>query len=196
MKKHILFLLLVVSIITVLNANEPVKIEIDKFCSNSKNELKQFKIKISSDILNLTGDAVQDNLGGYVDIPEDSYYIKTKNNLYYLKGVVENNKFTSYIYNNSKKSITTKEFYNLKNSKDLKFIQKINLEKNNQIIDSSSVTTTNTLDIYFDEKVFDKKYPQCEKEIEKSKINTYFQYLFLIVFIFIILYLLKKNFKR
>ena len=191
MKKNILFLLLVILNVTILGANDSVKIHLSEFCANSKNELKQFKINISSDKLYLTQDAVQDNLGGYVDIPEDSYYLKTENNLYYLKGVVENNEFTSYIYNKSKKSITTKEFYSLKNSKDLKFIQKINLEKNNRINSSKSITTTNTLNVYFDEDLFKREFKICEEKVEKTKNNIYFQVILLVLGIFGIFYLIS-----
>jgi len=191
MKKNILFLLLVILNVTFLGANDSVKIQLSEFCANSKNELKQFKINISSDKLYLTQDAVQDNLGGYVDIPEDSYYLKTENNLYYLKGVVENNKFTSYLYNNSKNSITTKEFYSLKNSKDLKFIQKINLEKNNRINSSKSITTTNTFNVYFNEDLFNAEYKICEEKVEKSNNNIYFQVILLVLGIFGILYLIS-----
>ena len=191
MKKNILFLLLVILNVTILGANDSVKIHLSEFCANSENELKQFKINISSDKLYLTQDAVQDNLGGYVDIPEDSYYLKTENNLYYLKGVVENNEFTSYIYNNSKKSITTKEFYSLKNSKDIKFIQKINLEKNNRINSSKSITTTNTFNVYFDEDLFKREFKICEEKVEKTKNNIYFQVILLVLGIFGIFYLIS-----
>lgn len=167
MKKHTLYLLLVISNLTILNANDSTKIEIKALCSNL--EIGEFGIKINSNNLNLTEDAMQDNLGGYVDIPATKYYLKTKNALYYLDGVVEHNyknsinQFISSINKDSKKLITPKKLYSLKNSMDLKFIQKIDLEKNNKIGSSKTTTTTNILNIYFDENIFEKEYHKCKK---------------------------------
>ena len=72
------------------------------------------------------------------------------------------NKFTFTIYNNSQKSITIEELYNLKDSKNLLFIQKINLEKNNSI--NSFKTTTNKLNIHFDQKLFTEEYLKCKEK--------------------------------
>ena len=166
MKKLILFLLLVISNLTILNAKESIKIKV--FCSDSKNSVSKFSIQISSNKLNLTEDAIQDNLGGYVDIPEDRYYLKTDNGVYRLNGVVENDyknnikKFTSYIGNNSKEFINIEELYHLKNTQNLKFIQKINLQKHKQINSSTNNTTTNTLNIYFNKILFDREYQKCK----------------------------------
>lgn len=166
MKKLILFLLLVISDLTILNAKEPIEIKV--FCSDSKNLESKFSIQISSNQLNLTDDAIQDNLGGYVDIPEDRYYLKTDNGVYRLDGVVENDyknsikTFTSYIGNNLKEFINIEELYHLKNSQNLKFIQKINLEKHKQIHSSTNNTTTNTLNIYFNEILFNIEYQKCK----------------------------------
>ncbi|MEA3553860.1 MAG: hypothetical protein U9R39_05610, partial [Campylobacterota bacterium] len=130
MKKYIL-ILLVISNITMLSANENISVEL--ICSKTKDIV----IKINSDKLNLTNDAIQDNLGGYVDIPATNYYIKTNNKLYHLNGVVDNlnqdniNQFSSIINTNSKNLINPKQLYSLKNNEDLKFIQKIDLESNN-----------------------------------------------------------------
>ena len=84
-------------------AEESINIHVNALCSDSQNIVSTFSIKINSDKLDLTEDAVQDNLGGYVDIPEDKYYLKTNNDAYYLNGVVEKdyknslNQFTSNI---------------------------------------------------------------------------------------------------
>ena len=82
------------------HANEPLKINVHAFCSDSRNILNGeffstdsrreiFTITISSKRLNLSKDAVQDNTGGYVNIPEDSYYLKSDKDVYRLKGSVE-----------------------------------------------------------------------------------------------------------
>ena len=173
MKNFILFLLILTSNITLLNAEEPIKIHVKAFCSDSKDSVSKLSIKISSNILNLSEDAIQDNLGGYVDIPEDKYYLKTSNNVYRLNGVVETdynnkvNQFTSYIDNNSKKFINIEELHSLKENNDLKFIQKINLE-NNEITSVKDNTTTNILNIYFDKDLFDKEYQRCKKQLNNS----------------------------
>ena len=77
MKKYIVFLLLVISNITTLHANEPLKINVHALCSDSPNILngeffstdsrkEEFSITISSNRLNLSEDALQDNTGGVV----------------------------------------------------------------------------------------------------------------------------------
>lgn len=166
MKKLILFLLIVIFNLTILNAKE--SIEIKAFCSDSKNSVSKFTIQISSNTLHLTEDAIQDNLGGYVDIPEDRYYLKTENGIYRLDGMVENDyknnikTFTSYIDNHSKEFISIEELYHLKNTQNLKLIQKINLEKNKQVNSSGNNTTTNILNIYFNKILFDREYQKCK----------------------------------
>ncbi len=193
MKKYILCLLLIISSVAVLNAQESVKITAQTFCCDSKNSPSKLTIIISSNKLNLTENAVQDNLGGYVDIPEDRYYLKTDTAVYHLNGVVENDyknsikKFTSYIDNNSRQFITIKEFRSLKNSKNLKFIQKINLEKDSKTDNSKNRTTTNTLNVYFDYSLFDKECQKCEEQIIKPEKNLSLV-IFLLFFILVILY--------
>ncbi len=160
MKRYILLLL--ISTIQILNANEYIQINIQVSCSNSLEKI--FTIKLKNSELKLTEDAVQDNLGGYVDIPEDRYYLKTTDKLYYLDGVTElnhdnnTNQFISNIYHNSGKFINIEELYNLKNNKDLKFFQKIILQKNNY----KNQTTTNIFKVYFDENLFNKEYERCK----------------------------------
>ena len=195
MKKHIIFLLFIFNI-TMLYANKSIKIDVKAMCSDSK--IEEFMIKISSDKLALSKDAVQDNIDGYVDISEDSYYLKNNDDIYNLDGIVENlnrnniNQFSSYIDNASETFINIKELDTLKNTKDLKFVQKINLAKNNK----TKSITTNTLDVYFDTNALNKEYQRCEEQINKSKQNLYFQYTLLIFFILLTLYLLKRNFKK
>jgi len=193
-KNNILLLLILIFNLTILNANEPIEINVKASCSDTRKE--EFSITLSSNKLHLTKDAIQNNIDGYVDVPEDSYYLKNnKNDLYKLDGVVENlnenkiNKFTSYIDNNSEIFINIEEFNNLKDSKYLKFIQKINLQKSNYI-------KVSTLDVYFDKSLFNKEYKNCEKQIKESTNNLYLKAILLISFIFVLSYLLKRNFKK
>ena len=150
MKKCIVFFLL---LITLSHANGYVKVDVNAICSDSTNIVSKFSITISSNKLNLTQDAIQDNLGGYVDIPEDRYYLKTDKGVHRLNGVVEYN-YESQI-NQFTSNMTIEEFEALKNSENVKFIQKINLQKNN------NRTTTNTLNLYFD-----KKYQKCKEQVK------------------------------
>ncbi len=162
MKKNTILLLLVMLNITILNAKEYNDTNIKIFCTDSID--KKLSIQINSHKLNLTRDAVQDNVGGYVDIPEDRYYLKTNSKVYYLDGVVKKdyeknvNQFTAIINNNSNKFITIEEFYTLKNHKNLKLIQKIILENNN----SKYKTTTNKLNIIFNKNLLSKEYKKCK----------------------------------
>ena len=189
----------------MLQANESIKINVHAICSDSRNifngELfstdsrrEKFSITIRSNRLNQSKDALQDNTGGYVNIPEDRYYLKSDKDVYRINGGVERsrkeniNKFTSDVYNKSEKVINTKELYNLKNSKNLKFIQKINLEyKNNQ---------TNILNVYFDENSFNKEYQKCEEQVHTSRNKFYLQSIFVLLFLFGVLYFLRRKFKN
>jgi|GEM_PF-569234 len=203
MKKYIILILIVTSSIRILQANESIKINVHASCSDSRNILNGeffstdsrreiFTITLSSNRLNLSKDALQDNTGGYVNIAEDKYFIKSDNEVYRLNGAVERfkeentNKFISHIYDNSKKVISTKELYNLINSKNLNFIQKINLEYKNNM--------TNTLNVYFDENSFDKEYQKCEKQVQKSKNKFYLQSTATLLFFLGILYFLRRKF--
>ena len=152
MKKYILLLILSIS---QLLANDSIPIKV--LCSDKQ---KALYITIRSDKLNLTSDAVQDNLGGYVDIPEEKFYLRTKTKVYKLQGIVENEnkdaitQFSSTINNHPSNFITLKELSGLKSNKDLKFIQKINLETTNQVV-------RNILHVHFDKKVFDREFKKC-----------------------------------
>lgn len=191
MKKFILFLLLAIVTITILEADEPIKLNIDTFCTDSN--IKEFTIEISSNQLYLTKDAIQDNLGGYVDIPENRYYLKTTAHVYSINGIVKNdyknnvNKFYAYINDTSEKYIKIEELYGLKNSKDLQFIQKINLEENS----FKNTTTTTILDVYFDENLLNNAYEKCNNVIHKQKDTSYLYPILFIFFILIIYYVLK-----
>ena len=187
MKKQTLFLLLSISMFAILNAKEAVTISVNAICSESENLTSNFSIKISSNILNLSEDAIQDNVGGYVDIPEDKYYLKTSSATYRLNGVTEYNdenninQFTSYIDDNT---IKVKELYALRNSTNLTFIQKINLEKSSK---------TNNLNVYFDTSLFEKEYKRCEEKVQHSEENSYLLISLAIFFILLILYFFKRS---
>ncbi len=152
MKTYILSLILSISQI-VANDSIPIKV----LCGD-----KGLQIIIASEKLNLTINAVQDNLGGYVDIPEEKFYLKTPTKVYYLQGIVENENpkaiatFASTFSNKTNNFITPQELYNLKSSKKLKFIQKINLETTQKL-------TTNTIYVEFEEKAFEREYNKCER---------------------------------
>jgi len=189
----------------MIQASESLKIDVHASCSDSRgifngelfssdSRREKFSITISTNSLNLSKDAIQDNTGGYVDIPEDKYFLKSNEDVYRLKGSVERstkeniNSFTSEIYNSSSKVINTEELYTLKNSRNLKFIQKINLPyKNNN---------TNILNVHFDEKSFSKEYKKCEDQVHKSKNKFYLQATFVLLFAFGLLYLLGRKFKN
>ena len=195
MKKYILFLLMFLSYITLLNAQESIKVHVNALCCESQNIVSSLNIRIDSNKLDLSEDAVQDNLGGYVDIPEDKYYLKTQTDVYYIDGVVqadyENsvNQFTSSINNKSGKLITIEELYNLKDRNDLRLIQKINLEQNH----SRDKTTTNILNISFDSTLFTTEYEKCEKQVIQPQKSNYLLIFFAVFFILLLLYLLKKR---
>lgn len=179
------------SYITLLNAIEPANIKTAIVCSDSNT--KKISLKINNNNFHLSQDAIQDNLGGYVDIPEDRYYLKTKSDLYYLDGVVEyneeerSNQFTSFIEKSSSKYITIEEFYSLQNSKDLKFIQKIALEKDDGNF------TTHIFNLYFDKKLPNLESKPCEEEVPKSKINFFAWTIFFLSLLLITLYFLKRK---
>jgi len=110
--------------------------------------------------LNLSEDAIIDNLGGYVDIPENSFYLKTSDKVYYIQGKVINLGYTHQFiseYKSDVKFITLSELYGLKEKKDLKLIQKIHLEKD-------SNTVKNIFDAYFDTKSFEIGYRRCQED--------------------------------
>ena len=191
--------------LTMLCANEPVKITVNAFCYDSRNVLsgeffstdsrkEKFTISLSSKTLDQSKDAIQDNTGGYVNIPEEKFALISSRDTYRLYGSVERskndniNQFISHVYNNSAKLLNTKELYHLKSSKNLKLIQKINLAyKSNK---------SNIIDVYFDEKLFYEEHQKCEEQIKESIKEFYLQATLLIFFLLGILYLLIRKFKR
>ena len=125
---------------------------------------KYLNLIIYTDKLNLSEDAVIDNLGGYVDIFENSFYIKTAHKVYYIHGHVKNLGDTHQFTSEDKgdpKFITVKELDSLKDKKNLKFIQKIRLEKDNKVV-------KNIIDIYFDTKNFEIEYQRCHKSLNNT----------------------------
>ena len=108
--------------------------------------------------LNLSEDAIIDNLGGYVDIPENSFYLKTFDIVYHIHGTVINPGYThQFIWKDKKdaKFIMPEELYSLKKEQNLRFIQKIHLEKDNKVI-------KNIFNVYFDAKNFELAYQRCQ----------------------------------
>lgn len=203
MKKYILLLIFITYNTMVLNAKETAMVNVEAFCSDTSNlftnifyttdaQREMFTIKINSNKLNLSQDAIEDTPSGYVSIAEDRYYFKTNNDIYNLKGTVERskkdkiNQFTSHIYNKPNKLINAKELYSLNNRKNLKLIQKITLKQGSK--------RTNIIDISFDENLFHQEDQRCKEQINQSKNTMYLQSSFILLFIFGILYILKRKF--
>jgi len=208
MKKYILLILFTLSYI---DANDSIKVDIKASCSDTRNIVeflsfkdssarKELTIKIPSDKLYLSKDAVLDNVDGYVDIPDDYYYINTKDKTYKVHGIVDNdnsdkiNQFISYV-SDFTKFISTDELKDIKSNKDLQFTQKINLESYNREEKSKDIYLTNSLDIYFDTDSFDNEYKKCEEQINSSKNKTYTQAIVLLIILLTTLLVLFKRFK-
>lgn len=188
----------------LLNAKESTTIYLNAVCSDSINLLskefydtdskaKRFTLKINSKKLNLSKDAIEDNPSGYVSIAEDRHYLKANDAVYNLKGVVERskkdkiNQFTSHIYNSSNGLINTEELYRLKNTQNLKYIQKITLQYGSK--------KTNMIDVNFDANLFNQEYQRCQEQIDKSRKKSYLQLAVLVLLVFGILYMLKRKSK-
>ncbi|MEA1914337.1 MAG: hypothetical protein U9N30_03380, partial [Campylobacterota bacterium] len=165
MKKLILFFLLMILNLTLLNAQEPIKVRVTALCSEDKKE--NFTITINSNTLNLSQEAIIDNTGGYVDIPEDRYFLKTKDKVDHIKGEVvysildTSNQFISFI--------TKEDLKNLQINQDIQFIQKIHLEKNNP----KKISTTNILTVHLDEKSLVEASKKCKNQMKKIEKNSY-----------------------
>jgi len=201
----IYILLLLSSTFILLGASEPVKVTVTAFCYDSRNVLsgnffnsdsrkEEFMMTLNSNKLDESKEAIQDNTGGYVDIPEEKFAFISEKDTYRIHGNVERsrgnntNQFTSTVYNNSENIINTKELYALKESKNLKLIQKINLQyKNNK---------TNIINIYFDKHNFDQEHQKCEEQTSQSVKEFYLQFTLLICLLIGILYFFIKKFKR
>ena len=202
MKRYMLLLMIAT---TLLSASEAIKATISAMCydtrtvlgglyfdTNSRKEI--FTLSLSSKNLNQSKDALSDNTGGYVDIPEEKFALISDKDTYRLGGSVELSEdastyeFVCKVYNHSKTMINTKELYSLKNSKNLKLIQKINLkQKSNKI---------NSVDIYFDESIFNQERKSCEEQIDRSRQKFYLQLALSVLVIFGLLYFILRRFKR
>jgi len=138
-------------IFAFLNANELALVKAE--C----NKEKSFIVTIDSPKLYLSEDAVIDNLGGYVDIFDSKYYLKTDKKVYYIEGEVINlgntHRFAS-IAKTQKRYITAAKLYQLKEESNVVFIQKIRLQDEQKI-------ATQKLQLRFDKKSFEKAYTQC-----------------------------------
>lgn len=148
MKIFLFKLVFFISLVNILHANEAF--QLDTYCFEKNKSL--FLLKVSSNSLHLTEDAVQDNTGGYVDIPEDSYYIKTTDKVYPLKAKVI--RLHTKKVNQLNGYIDLKTLLTIKHSNNLQLIQKINLEK-----EMNSVK--NIFHVHFNEKLFNDAYNQC-----------------------------------
>ncbi len=158
-------------------------ININTICSNSSTN--EFTLTFTSNQLNLSENAIIDNLGGYVDIPEDSYYLKTNTNIYKLDGIVESNQqFTVHINDTSENFINTKELYTLHNNNNIQFIQKINLEENH--------TTTNILGVNFNPSQIKQEYKSCKQNTAELKQNNNYDIAIILIGILILLYIFKS----
>ncbi|MEA3227771.1 MAG: hypothetical protein U9P38_01740 [Campylobacterota bacterium] len=185
MKIYILLLLLT---LTLLNASESQKTIVDVSCF----EKEKFYLKISHTELYLSDDAVIDNLGGYVDVPEDRYYLKTNETIYTLDGLVEFS--TKKNLNQFSTIIDKKELDNIKKSENITFIQKIVLESENKISTQKTKTATNILNVYFDLNAIEEEYQKCKLEIVQKEENSYIEILLSIISIFIVgLFFLKRK---
>lgn len=126
---------------------------------------QQLYLTIKHNNLNLTEEALVDNTGGYVDIPEERHYIKLDQETFKLKGVVlRDNQEHINVFTAPLKNLPAIFITKLTIIKSAKFIQKIDLEENNMIKQSQNITTTNTLTISFDKNISKKEYEKCTKE--------------------------------
>ncbi|MEA2029416.1 MAG: hypothetical protein U9N49_10640 [Campylobacterota bacterium] len=118
---------------------------------------KHFVIVIDSPKLYLSEDAVIDNLGGYVDIFDTKYYLKTDKKVYYIDGEVINLGDThlfSSIAKTQERYIRASKLYKLKEESNVIFIQKIRLKDEQKI-------ATQKLRLSFDTKSFEEAQTQC-----------------------------------
>jgi hypothetical protein len=145
--KYIIFLFLLFNT-TFLFAQDNLVIKV----TCVKEKTKKLIISIDSNKLYLTVDAVQDNLGGYIDIPENWYYLKTEQNIYLIGGEVNNE--NKYGINRFLTHLSAKNI-NVLQEKDLQFIQKINLETK-----KGSKLIRNIFSISFDNN-FENEYKKC-----------------------------------
>ena len=135
-----IYTLLLLSINLTLFAN-PIITKLE--CIN-----QQLHLHINTNQLNLTDEALVDNTGGYVDIPEERYYLKTDTTIVKLKAKVvkdsqnHTNQFQTILTNDDTKKINN----------NFTLIQKIDLIEHNLLNQKENITTTNKLIISFNTK--------------------------------------------
>jgi len=189
----------------MLFANEPVKITVNASCYDIRNLLngvlfsadprkEKFTISLSSKKLDQSKDAIHSNTDGYVDTTEEKYALISGRESYRLDGSVVRdrsdniNRFVSDVYSDAENMLDTKTLYRLKERKNLKLIQQINLTYKSD--------KTNSIDVYFDAESFNAAYHKCEDEVQASVEKFYFQMVLLILFLLAIVYFLARRFKR
>ena len=186
-------------------ANTPAKITTDASCYDARSVLsaalfsadprkEKFTISLSSKKLDQSKDAIHSNTDGYVDTTEEKYALISGRESYRLDGTVirersdNRNRFVSDIYSDAENTLDTKTLQRLKNSKELKLIQQINL--------SYKSDKTNTVDVYFDEESFTAASRKCEAQVQESQKRFYLQLALLILATVLLLYLLRRGFRR
>ena len=182
MTKIVLFILFTLFGTAVLNADNSIEMDIEARCLDTKH--KEFILSIYSNKLNLTNDAVQDNIDGYVDIPDDSYYIKTGKKEFKIDGVVEKHN----VGEANKLTANIDEVSFLQNHGELKFIQKINLLNGNM--------RTNILSIHISKDLLEVQEQICQKQISDSKRDYYLKTVSTILLLLAFIYMLKIRFKK
>ena len=120
---------------------------------------KQLYLIVPNNNLHLTQEAIVDNTGGYVDIPEERLYLKTDSKVYKLIGnVVQDTNNT----NKLQAIIKKEDLKKLQKSQNIVLIQKIDLLENNQGFREKNTTTTTTINIYFDTNLLHKEFKHCK----------------------------------
>jgi len=199
------YILLTIISYTMLCADEPVKITVDAICYDARNvssgvffpadsRKEKFTISLSSKKLDQSKDAIHSNTDGYVDTTEEKFALLAGRESYRLDGSVirdrsDNiNRFVSDIYSDAENTIDTKTLYRLKESKNLKLIQQINLTYKSD--------KTNSIDVYFDAESFNEAYQKCEEQVHESVHRFYLQSALLILFLSGVFYFMIRRFKR
>lgn len=156
MKQRFLSILLIVSTITMLHAENTLITNTTVLCN--KPDKDKFLIQLNSNSLDLTEDAVVDNTGGYVDIPEDRYYLKTDQKIYKLQAKV----VRTDNLNQLQAFINSQDLKSIKDFQKITLIQKIDLEEKNNSNQKQNITTTNIIHISFNQSSLKKAYQECK----------------------------------
>lgn len=121
---------------------------------------KQIHLVVNSNQLHLTEDAIVDNTGGYVDIPEERLYLKSNSTLFTLQGkVIKIKNDMSQL----QAIIQMKDIKNLSLEKPMVLIQKIDLLENNKTPLKENLTTTNKVTLSLDKTKLDLALQKCLK---------------------------------